>query len=343
MIEFKHRGGGVKSSSSKGLQNLDSLAAKKLCSLEDFAFPSTNGRGLKISLSKAKVRFSGEGSDLSDSVKSLVSTAEKTAGLPRSQGYLLPRNDMMKKVAFTLAEVLITLGIIGVVAALTLPSLIQNYQKQVYVNQLKKSYSTLSNGFRLMLATDDVEYMGHTKAFKSIYPFGCSSLMYSFGNPSDCNDFFAELKKYFNIIDIRQLTASDNYHIKCLNENCGSSAKEGGAIFLADGTMIYDFQFLGGANGYAGGMDSQVGGSIAGKFYIDVNGLKNPNTYGRDIFHFDIGNSGILVPMGSMMYCTDASCHWRTTTNNMYNCDPSVSSIGWGCAARVLEEGKMDY
>ena len=60
------------------MQNLDSLAAKKLCSLEDFAFPSTNGRGLKISLSKAKVRFSGEGSDLSDSVKSLVTT-KKTA------------------------------------------------------------------------------------------------------------------------------------------------------------------------------------------------------------------------------------------------------------------------
>ena len=38
---------------------------------------------------------------------------------------------MGKKLAFTLAEVLITLGIIGVVAALTLPALISNYKKQV--------------------------------------------------------------------------------------------------------------------------------------------------------------------------------------------------------------------
>lgn len=49
----------------------------------------------------------------------------------------------MKKVlkskrAFTLAEVLITLGIIGVVAALTLPSVITNYQKKQTVEQLKK-------------------------------------------------------------------------------------------------------------------------------------------------------------------------------------------------------------
>ena len=51
----------------------------------------------------------------------------------------------MKKRAFTLAEVLITLGIIGVVAALTLPSLISNYQKKVTAAKLKQTYSILSN------------------------------------------------------------------------------------------------------------------------------------------------------------------------------------------------------
>ena len=47
--------------------------------------------------------------------------------------------------AFTLAEVLITLGIIGVVAAMTLPTLIQNYQKQVVITRLKYAYNVLSN------------------------------------------------------------------------------------------------------------------------------------------------------------------------------------------------------
>ena len=46
---------------------------------------------------------------------------------------------------FTLAEVLITLGIIGVVAALTIPTLVANYQKKVTVTKVKKVYVTLNN------------------------------------------------------------------------------------------------------------------------------------------------------------------------------------------------------
>ena len=45
---------------------------------------------------------------------------------------------------FTLAEVLVTLGIIGVVSAMTVPSLMQNYQRQSYVTQLHKVYNELS-------------------------------------------------------------------------------------------------------------------------------------------------------------------------------------------------------
>ncbi len=53
-----------------------------------------------------------------------------------------------------MAEVLITLGIIGVVAALTLPTLIANYQKQVWVNQLKKTYATLNEGVKQIVASE---------------------------------------------------------------------------------------------------------------------------------------------------------------------------------------------
>ena len=49
-----------------------------------------------------------------------------------------------KRPAFTLAEVLITLGIIGVVAAMTMPSVITNYQKKQTAAQLKKAYSIVS-------------------------------------------------------------------------------------------------------------------------------------------------------------------------------------------------------
>lgn len=53
------------------------------------------------------------------------------------------------KFGFTLAEVLITLGIIGVVAALTIPNLLAHYQKQQTVIKLKKIYSNLQQSIRM--------------------------------------------------------------------------------------------------------------------------------------------------------------------------------------------------
>jgi len=60
------------------------------------------------------------------------------------------RNDKgEKRAAFTLAEVLITLAIIGVVAVMTIPTLISDYQKQVTVTKLKVTYSTINQALRL--------------------------------------------------------------------------------------------------------------------------------------------------------------------------------------------------
>ena len=53
----------------------------------------------------------------------------------------------IRRAAFTLAEVLITLGIIGVVAALTIPTLIAKHQKKVFATRVKQTYSIVSNAF----------------------------------------------------------------------------------------------------------------------------------------------------------------------------------------------------
>lgn len=52
-----------------------------------------------------------------------------------------------RKIAFTLAEVLVTLGIIGVVAAITMPTLIDNHQKKVAATRLEKFYSMMSQAY----------------------------------------------------------------------------------------------------------------------------------------------------------------------------------------------------
>lgn len=61
---------------------------------------------------------------------------------------------MKKHKAFTLAETLITLGIIGVVAAITIPGLIYNYKAHRLQSQFLKSYSTLQQVFKRMEADD---------------------------------------------------------------------------------------------------------------------------------------------------------------------------------------------
>lgn len=55
----------------------------------------------------------------------------------------------MNKNAFTLAEVLITLGIIGVVAAMTLPALIQNHTNKTVATKLKKFYTQINQAIML--------------------------------------------------------------------------------------------------------------------------------------------------------------------------------------------------
>ena len=95
-----------------------------------------------------------------------------------------------------------------------------------------------------------------------------------------------------------------------------------------------------------------------GSLLIDVNGYKNPNTYGRDIFEFQISNTGVLYPSGSraaielttpQFYPWDPETnqvdarYWRTATSPSYNCENDGQSRGSGCAARVLEEDAMNY
>ena len=81
-----------------------------------------------------------------------------------------------RKIAFTLAEVLITLGIIGVVAALTIPTLMANHRRKVTATRLKQSYNILYNAIKASEAEngswlywDAPEKGGNTKEFAEKY------------------------------------------------------------------------------------------------------------------------------------------------------------------------------
>ena len=214
--------------------------------------------------------------------------------------------DKLRRAAFTLAEVLITLGIIGVVAALTLPTLIQNHQKQVYVTQLKKAYSTLNNAINKMAVDEGVVDWAQTQCGYQSNAFSVESTEdnpYPYINPACTNN----LAKQMNVLKVEA-----DYFADCPEWCVISGGTNGPAIMTADG-ITYQFDCSG--FGYA---------------YVDVNGIKKgPNKVGRDVFLFGIDSTdNKIIP--------DGSDHdsWK-------NC--SATNLSTSCTAKVLIEGKMNY
>ncbi len=74
---------------------------------------------------------------------------------------------MIKRKAFTLAEVLITLGVIGIVAAMTIPVLFSNINNAKFRNQYKKAISTLNQAGLMAQAKYGYNYAGTTEACPS--------------------------------------------------------------------------------------------------------------------------------------------------------------------------------
>ena len=69
------------------------------------------------------------------------------------------KNNKRKK-AFTLAEVLITLSIIGVIAAMTIPTLVLNYQRNITETRIKAFYSNMTQAVGQWLAEEHMEQIG---------------------------------------------------------------------------------------------------------------------------------------------------------------------------------------
>ena len=208
--------------------------------------------------------------------------------------------------AFTLAEVLITLGIIGVVAAMTIPTLVKNYQKQVLVTQLKKSVTTLENGFKKMMADDEVDNFFDTTLYQQLGDNHCLSVGYTSLEANDsCKLFIDGLKNYFNIIDIGKV--SSNYKWNFRDGSNFDDKSQDDFIKLADGTSFF-INFI-----------HNYGNYIS----IDINGSKGPNAYGRDVFDFVILGNGHIED------------------SNFNNCNNASAS---GCYNKILQNGwKMNY
>ena len=116
-------------------------------------------------------------------------------------------NGVCMKKAFTLAEVLITLGIIGVVAAMTMPTLIANHRKSAASAKLKKFYSVMSQAVILAEAEQGGTSPSNWDAFSSAY---------------NINEMEAWFNKYLkNNLNVLTSVKKGNYLYVGLNDGSG--------------------------------------------------------------------------------------------------------------------------
>lgn len=231
---------------------------------------------------------------------------------------------MKKKNAFTLAEVLITLGIIGVVAAITLPLLVQNYQKMVLKNQYKKSFSQFFNAIKLTQAKMGAPVScWYWESGKSPYgnivcqetnEYGtCKKWTMPDGSPlpSDYNGVFTGCENfYYNELFRNTLKVAKHCRSHALANGCITESYRGIDKVKAEidpnvkvdpNSIFSDAAIKNNASAWllTDGtliMLNAAGSGVGPVFMIDINGHKRPNKWGYDLFTFFIrgtANDGI--------------------------------------------------
>jgi len=223
---------------------------------------------------------------------------------------------LMKKNAFTLAEVLLTLAIIGVIAALTIPAVVTKVTKDQYVVGLKKAYSTLKAVER--------------EAIQKYGPMENWTWSTEAGQPT------ADFEKYFlPHFDVLKNCRATYYEKGCFAAE-GLTRLDGSPQGSFDGAAYYRIVTSDGM-AWVYWRDGET--TRRGSFLVDVNGLKGPNRFGRDIFQFTVFSSNLgIKPSGS--YQNNGITPFPTSTVDS-NCN--TSSAGSYCAAKVLTEGAMNY
>ena len=227
---------------------------------------------------------------------------------------------------FTLAEVLTTLLVIGVVASITIPILVKSHEEKVTVTKLKKAYSIFDEATKLSNLDNGIWKI--TTNSGSVV--GGSGLIYNY------------YKKYLNIAKDCGAQSQGCWgkgKTKNLNGEdyayAGDGFLTGGcySVIINDG-MYVTFDASNNRQNQLG-YDCLDGDCWATIIFVDVNGDKGPNTFARDIFIFVRTNDGILNPAGFKK--SETLC--KKNAQGKY---PGTFA-GGSCTYKVLSTGKIDY
>lgn len=241
----------------------------------------------------------------------------------------------MNKRGFTLAEVLITLGIIGVVAAMTLPTLIQNHKKQVYAVGAKKGYNIIYNMINKMQADEEASSYATTSLFSNgvCSVVGTWDESGNFTNQNGCEEQYGNpsvieqiIPKYLKVVKIckgndcnikyNKITYIEDKKLK--NEDNEKSILAAGPY--SEWSTIHGFYTPDGMIIYVYPNENEL------SFAFDINGEKGPNIKGRDLFYTQFCLNGRIKPTYFVAECYDAN-----------------NSNSWPLAYLMSNGWKMDY
>lgn len=230
--------------------------------------------------------------------------------------------------AFTLAEVLITLGIIGVVAVLTIQPLIQKHNERVTVTKVKKMYSVISNAVNLWQVENACD--------------ADVSLCLKQYTQYNCTDAFNGIEKHLEILehryrneDVRKINWLPDVSYG-LNGNKASMSFQGVNKIIAHSNNTCHYLFKNGVT-----MTVQLDDYKDSMFtFIDINGKSKPNRVGIDIFPIGIGSHNSKSKTANPYYVEDSDssglglCYYR----NGNECD---ADDGKSPTAYVLTHDKL--
>ncbi|MCM1339214.1 MAG: type II secretion system GspH family protein [Muribaculaceae bacterium] len=212
------------------------------------------------------------------------------------------------KRGFTLAEVLITLGIIGIVSAMTIPTLIKNHQKKILIEKAKQGHSILQNNIRRYMANNMCDDMlclfditksteevakefsetlnsshictKYEKKFCSSYPIKANNVKnaYKVDGKYQAPDSFNHMYRIY-------LPNGISYVIIMSQNTCTRTGE----------SIIRD------KNGFDTGERKPYTIDRCALVYMDTNGLQGPNQDGADIFSYSVHSNGTIEPSGNYM------------------------------------------
>ena len=270
---------------------------------------------------------------------STISTQKSNVGLkaqptlisvsPRRRSIVMQglRPNSPRKVAFTLAEVLITLGIIGVVAAMTLPTLINNIEDRHFKSAFKKQYSVISQAMQIAyieegITNSEIDWLQMPKYFcrlqKSLKVLRSGTIC-----PEDIDSMHYESDENGGLDRNWPSTGFSYWHksYKWFDKQgipyFFNTGYESLSMILTDGTIL---QY---------GCSNQI--------FIDVNSYNGPNTIGRDIFYLLVNNNKTIpdffYPKERQMSVNACSGSAYATLIKEDNYEEDCKNgTGWGCS-----------